>query len=329
LPFTFSSTLASEAYSCKFTKIQSLSNDFGVSCELSKVVFNQRALFDVQINKTAIEIALEVDEDYIENEFSNEIVKDLKFKASKLTKIPENVFEIFKKLENFHAPGSELRFLTSQTFKGAQNLLSLYLQNNQISKIENEVFNNLEQLQVLDLSSNQIVKVKAKAFSSLEALEDLNLSNNKISDLDDEVFENLKNLKSIGLENNHLTIIPSKLFTEMHKNLSTISLSFNEIHEISPHIFDNLKSLKFLFLTGNKCIDKSFNNYVIPGNVPIKYELAKCFSNYQKIFHSSEDNFNITKTLIDVRASKEICDYENLNLKKGLEEMEKQLLQSE
>jgi Leucine-rich repeat (LRR) protein len=277
------------------------------------------------VNKTAIETALEVDEDYIEDETSSDIVKELKFKSSKLTAIPMKVFEVFSQLEVLNAAGTELRNLLPRTFEKAENMLAIFLQNNRITKIGNEVFGDVRGLRVLDLSNNQIVKIHAKTFAELESLGDLNLSNNRISELDDETFANLRSLKSIGLESNKLTMIASNLFTKVHKSLATISMNFNQIVEVSPNVFDSLESLRFLFLSGNKCVDRSFKNHVIPNNVSIKMELSECFKKFRKVFPMSDGRFNITKALNQVQKSQEICDYEFYIFKKALEDMERQL----
>jgi hypothetical protein len=319
---TLQSTSA-ETFSCKFVKLQPTGST--LSCELFNVFFMQRKLFNLEVNKTAIETLIDVDEDYFEDETCNDVVKELKFKSSKLTTIPVKVFEVFSQLEVFNAADTELKILLPRTFEKAENLQAIYLQNNRISKIENEIFNYVRTLKILDLSNNQIVKIHAKDLAKLESLEDLNLSNNRLSELDDDIFANLRSLKSIGLESNELTMIASNLFTKVHINLATISMNFNQIDEISPNVFDTLENLRFLFLSGNKCVDRSFTNHVIPDNVSIKMELAECFKKFRKIFLMSDGKFNITKDLVQVGKSQEVCDYEFGSLKKALEEMERQL----
>lgn len=316
----------SKNYECKFSKIQNYTKeDSAVACELNNVNFNQQSNFNLLLNETAIEIAAEIDEDYVDDGKTRDFVMKLKFKDSKLASIPTLVFQTFPFLEIFDASNSEFRNFNAKTFQNATNLLELYIQNNQITKLIGYIFHDTKKLKVLDLSHNEIEKIHSKAFFSLEKLEDLNLSNNKVSSLDDDVFANLGNLKSIGLEYNQLTMIASRLFTENHKNLVTISLNFNAIEEISPHVFDNLKSLKFLMLSGNKCVDMNFKSHIIPENTSIKMELNQCLKNYRKIFPMESEKFNLTKALTRLETSNKVCEYEFTSVNESMADIQKQL----
>ena len=324
--FAFSNQVFSKNYECKFTKIQNYTmENTAVACELSNVYFNQQNNFNILLNETAIEIAAEIDEDYVEDGKTRDFVMKLKFKDSKLSSVPNFVFQIFPFLEIFDVSNTLLKNVHAKTFQNATNLLQLFMQNNQITKLDGYIFRDTKKLKILDLSYNEITKIHSKAFFALENLVDLKLSNNKISGLEDDVFADLGNLKSVGLENNHLTMIASRLFTENHKKLETISLNFNAIEEISPHVFDNLKSLRFLMLSGNKCVDLNFKRHIIPENTSIKMELNQCLKNYRKIFPTDSERFNITKALSRLETSNKVCEYEFTSVNESMADIQKQL----
>jgi Leucine-rich repeat (LRR) protein len=102
-------------------------------------------------------------------------------------------------------------------------------------------------------------------------------------------------------------MIYSTLFTKEHRKLQRISLNCNKINEISPHVFDSLEKLEFLLLSGNKCINKSFNNHVIPENASIKMELRECHKNYRKLFPTDDESFNVTNILKRMKNATENC----------------------
>lgn len=330
----FLTTIASidaKIYECIFTKLLSndanKTNEFSVSCELFNVNFHENKRFILSLNVKALENAAGTGEDYFEEDNIKEIVKELKFTSSKLSFVPNSVFETFGQLQVFNADNCELKSIHPNSFKNTGNLIKIFLQNNRIKQIISYGFVDAKNLKLLDLSNNEIVKVLSNAFAGLESLENLFLSNNKISYFDDEIFANLENLVNIELNNNQLTMIVSNLFTKVHKKLSTISLNFNEINEISPHVFDSLESLKILLLSGNKCVDISFSDRVIQENTSIKMELIECFKNYRKNFPMDDDKFNVTRVLHRLKASNEICKYEFDSVNESMSNLRKQLEQ--
>jgi Leucine-rich repeat (LRR) protein len=317
-------------YDCKFTKVEITKygevSSFAI-CELKTVNFNERTHFNLISNEQDLEVLFGLDEDYIEDDKINDEVKQLRFKSSKLSTIPNVIFWQYKKLEVFDATSTELKYINKNTFQNAGNLRSIFLQNNQMNTIIHNCFDPAENLETLDLSNNAIVKVHSEAFAALKNLQHLNLSKNKIAAFDDKFFENLHNLKWIGLEFNRLTMIASTLFTKAHQKLEGISLSFNQINEISPHIFDNLENLRFLLLTNNKCVDKAFKNHIIKDNTSIKIELNQCFKNYRKAFPQDNESFNITEILDRLGKSTTFCNYEFTSVNESMVGLQQQLEQ--
>lgn len=314
-----------KVYNCNFYKVEPGNENSSVVCELKSVKFSERNHFGLKSNKTTLEYLAGIVEDYIEDDKINDYVEQFKFKESKLSSIPNIIFQIFDKLQVFDATNTELKYINAKSFKSTENLLKMFLHNNRLTTIDNFSFSGTKKLETLDLSSNIIVKVHSRAFASLDSLIDLNLSNNKISSFDDETFQNLLNLKWLGLDHNQLTMIASTLFTKNHGNLEGISLNFNNIKEISPNVFDNLKSLRFLMLAGNKCVNKSFNNHVIQENTSIKMELNQCHKNYRKVFPLDDEKFNITMNLDRLEKSREICNYEFTSVNESVTNIHQQL----
>lgn len=319
---------------CKFTQIRNeIKNQTYISCDLKDVKFNNQSRLDVKIDGSTIKtvqnvlnISLKTDEYFVENEIKS-LVKQLKFKSSKLTMIPNVIFQEFQKMEFLYASDVDLNDINSLSFNKAENLLEAFLQNNRLKTIKSYVFVHTKKLEVLDLSANRIENIQAFAFIGLNNLKSLDLSNNKLSELDDSTFIPLVNLNAIWLNHNQLTLITSIIFTKVNQKLQKISMSHNNINEISPHLFDNLESLRFLLLNGNNCIDKSFINHVIPENASIKMELKKCHQKYRKVLPKDDEEFNIANVLKRVESATKICNDEFAILKDLQASIEDQMKQ--
>lgn len=170
---------------CKFIN----SDDGGCTCELSGVDSNA-ALFIAGKHS---------------NEFGDDDVKSVIIKKSDLTKIPEEIFQIFKNVENLSGKNSNMEKVDEKTLKICGNLKRI------------------------DLSGNKISLVGGNAFESCTNLTSINLSENKISFLPSKLFNKNLKLESIYFDRNIIQSIDpcNNVIRFQLKHLQLLSLKWN------------------------------------------------------------------------------------------------------
>lgn len=246
------------------------------------------------------------------------LVTQVKFKWSKLPRIPSKIFSKFKKLIIFDGSGIGLRHLDSMSFQGSGSLEMIFLQNNELTSLNAYCFVHSTSLTVLNLSNNKITNVQGSAFTALSKLETLTLSNNNIKLIEDSTFNSLSALKWIGLDNNLLSVVSSDLFVSTKETLKGIYLNKNKIAMISPYAFDSLNKLRFLTLSGNQCVDKDFLNHIIQENTAIKFELRQCHKEYRGHEFSEDAKYKPKWNVDRLENANKVCIYESMKIIKEL-----------
>lgn len=258
----------------------------------------------------------------------DDLVKQVKFKWSKLPLIPNQIFRKFKKLIVFDGSSIGLRNLNSLSFNGAGNLEMIFLQDNQLTSLNAYCFVHSKNLTLLNLSNNNINNIHGLAFTALNQLETLTLSKNNLKSIEDETFQSLTSLKWIGLDNNRLTVISSDMFIGMKETLKGIYLNNNIIEMISPHAFNLLLQLRFLTLSANRCVGEDFLNNVIHGNSAIKFELRRCFKEYRKDEYKEDDKYSMNISLERWEKANQACVYESMKILTELFDIQNQISNS-
>lgn len=166
---------------------------------------------------------------------SNTVLGFKIFALEYITRLPENVVNIFPKITDYEA------ILTK------------------ITKVERKHFQGLTELVFVNLMENQIETVTADAFADCKKLEFLYLNSNEIKSLTPNHFQAQPNLRYLSLEDNEIEVFPKDLFTENTK-LEQIEVGNNRLRVIDADIFDHLFAWKLIDLTSNYCIDRSFSS---------------------------------------------------------------------
>lgn len=323
--------IASEEFECNFKKDGiELKNEIHVTCELENIVFDGIDTYNIIGNRSVLLTVTGIDpeDDYVEEDRIDDFVTKIKFKSSRISKIPNLIFQKFEQLRVFDGSSIDLHNITALSFNGAANLIIILLQNNQLTAINDNSFVHTKNLKTLDLSNNKIKKISVNAFTALANLEELSLSSNNIKTLDGVVFRPLKLLRWIWLDRNHLSVIPTNSFLpKMNENLHGIYLNNNQISKISPIVFDRLPSLRFLMLNGNNCTNKNFKDHRINENASVKFEMFPCFKEYRKDKNLMKDDekFNVTKSVKRLENSIKICFNETSHIETEIVNVEKQV----
>ncbi|XP_022199062.2 toll-like receptor 6 [Nilaparvata lugens] len=101
--------------------------------------------------------------------------------------------------------GNNFGELSSHSFIGRKNLITLYANNSNIAAIYNHTFSGLKRLKILHLENNQIKELLGFELSTLEDLKELYLQNNLIHHIDNRTFMGMKKLEVLRVDGNRLT----------------------------------------------------------------------------------------------------------------------------
>lgn len=190
-----------------------------------------------------------------EKEIYTEIMYSLVISNQNISLIPYKLDETFPNLIKLVVNHSQLVRLTSESFKGLEQLQTLNITHNKITSIEENVFNDQAALEVLDLSSNEITKLPDKVFVPLVSLKQLNLSNNKIVRFYASFLLLENQIEYIDIGRNKIEFFESDILKYL-ENCNTIILSENVCvdHVYSPaKSSDMVRDLNKLYAKIYKC----------------------------------------------------------------------------
>ncbi len=136
------------------------------------------------------------------------------------------------------------------SFKGANQLRSLYVEGSSISSLPHRFFCDLNNLEHLNLPESSYTNLSAIDFTGLENVRFLNLDGNLISNLTGNWIYILKNLRYLILSDNHILDIDSMIFSQMQK-LVGVSFKSNRIEQLNASTFSSLSNLRSLSLHMN------------------------------------------------------------------------------
>lgn len=145
-------------------------------------------------------------------------------KNSRISFIPNKLFQVFPRLKRLYANenNSDLREIWQADLEGAKNLIGLYLDNNEISNLTIKNFKEAPNLINLLLSKNPIKDIEDFTFLELENLVLLELSNILIEIVTRNTFAGLHELKFLFLENHCIRIVDKGAF-ESNGNLTKLN----------------------------------------------------------------------------------------------------------
>lgn len=164
---------------------------------------------------------------YKPNRMANEKL-ELIFDNCTLDALPMSIFEHFPNIKTVYAWNIQLKTVSTEMFRYANELLTLDLSKNHIERLDAHTFSLAIRLNNLDLSKNHIESIDVNAFAHLNQLNILNLNHNKLSLIPAMALTSLVQLKAIYLSFNSIKLIPVELFAQ-NARLQTIHLNDNAI----------------------------------------------------------------------------------------------------
>jgi hypothetical protein len=137
------------------------------------------------------------------------------------------------------------------------NLVGFWLEHSDIPILRNNLFGpQLKWILFLYLDKNGIQMIEENAFAQLTNLFAIRLSHNKLKSLNINLFKNNLKIEWIFLANNQINMIERDTFRHLHK-------------------------LNNLDLSGNECIENSFESPEGKMNRKLGNSLARCYINHQ------------------------------------------------
>lgn len=154
--------------------------------------------------------------------------RELIFDNCTLNTLPLGIFEHFPHIKTVYGWNVQFKYISTEVFRNANELLTLDLSKNHIERIESNAFSLAAHLTQLDLSRNHIESIDVNAFAKLNQLHILNLNYNKLSFMPAMALVPLVQLKAIHLSFNSIKMVPVELFLQ-NLRLQTIHLNDNSI----------------------------------------------------------------------------------------------------
>ncbi len=126
--------------------------------------------------------------------------------------------------------------------------------------IKRSNFQNMENLFEIVIHRSQIEIIAEDLLWDLPNLERFQLDG-MLLDIPERLFENNAKLQEVYLASNALVSLPKNLF-KFNLDLKWVNFSDNYLNYIYID-FLRLPNIQYVFLTGNRCIDKSFNKTAV------------------------------------------------------------------
>ncbi|KAF0025172.1 hypothetical protein F2P81_022053 [Scophthalmus maximus] len=150
--------------------------------------------------------------------------------------------------------GNHFHYISSNSFPGVAQVVSLHLQRCKIVEVEGGAFSGMKGLIYLYLSENDLTSLSPDAFKGLSQLTYLHLEKNRFTSFPKEAFKLVPSLLALHLENNAITKLEPGILTGA-EGLRALYLTGNAIGQISPRALDQGNDLDTLHLGGNKLKD--------------------------------------------------------------------------
>ncbi|ORX84888.1 L domain-like protein [Anaeromyces robustus] len=266
-----------------------------------KELYINKCIFDKKINFYSLKKfkeleVLDINYNYISNEYNEDTIKEIKFEAPKSLKklyldginlSQENVKNITD-ITNLEEIYLDCHYDNSTSFNSLVNLKNLsvfnYYNNEEITEyslpknLNKFIFNggklsqnNIDAISKLtnlqELTLKMVININELNFDSLKSLKKLSNLNIQGDDSDEDKLEaipefvySLNSLKKLSLPYNNINIISDQI--KNIKNLEYLDLNNNKITNI-PKVLGNHKNMEYLDLSYNSIYDElpeSFNN---------------------------------------------------------------------
>lgn len=244
-------TLCITILQCFFVVYSSENVAVQIECDaISNTDFGRRFCFIRHLNQRTLPPNIT----YKPNSIADE-KRELIFDNCTLDTLPLSLFEHFPHIKTVYIWNIQLKFISIELFRNANELLTLDLSKNHIERLESRTFSLAVHLTHLDLSKNHIEWIHVNAFAELNQLNILNLNYNKLSLIPAMAFVPLVQLKAIHLSYNSIKMIPVELFAQ-NLRLQTIHLNDNAIEWLfGEQTFRHLSNVNEFDLHNNPIVN--------------------------------------------------------------------------
>lgn len=191
-------------------------------------------------------------------------VRAIVFERQKMTYLPMNISTPFPNLVGLRVGSSGLKFLTSGTFKGQ------------------------EELKYIEFYDNKIEDFPKNMFSNLMNLEWLTIVKCRLRNLDSDMLTGLTQLRTFSVSENIIETLGSGLFRD-NTNLKKIFFNGNDIRMVGSKLVSNLISLEEADFEGNVCTVMSFKNDSRMREMLTKEFIQRCSVDCSKAYQISRN----------------------------------------
>lgn len=211
-----------------------------VSCKFS--TFGVSYFCEIEHQTFPSEISAETFEGVHEENRSNDDVEVLKISDSTIEKLPENLGDIFKNVENLWIWNNKnLREISMESMKKFPNLLEIHAFDIGIEKIERNLFSFNKNLKEIKLGY-KIKEIESGALDSLSELSKFEVGGNQIENIPGDLFKFNKKLKFIDFFNNKTKFIGPDLLDGLNE-LIWVDFQHNPTINIVYHKEDGQEKL--------------------------------------------------------------------------------------
>lgn len=137
---------------------------------------------------------------------------------------PTSVVTLFPHAIYLGFSNNNMTRIPDNTFRGASNLLQLWITGNELTEITEFTFTGANNLKVLTLGGNKIEVVSPKAFVALPKLESVEFDSNRLTSLDPRLFVNNVDFRHLSLSANNFNEVEFELSTK-HLNHLWVDLN--------------------------------------------------------------------------------------------------------
>ncbi len=194
---------------------------------------------------------------YHANGWTDQQIYFLRFEQSKLSHIPNEVFDTFPNLKYLYASNDQLQKIGK--LRNCNSLLQFYFVNNQLKELPADSISACKNLQVINVHGNQITRLEPGLLTNFKNFKVLNMKFNKIRELEPRSLETLPTslTKEFYFNNNPLEKINSSF--DKTAKISWMSFANCNISKLPESFLDGLQgSISNLDFRNNICVNQNF-----------------------------------------------------------------------
>ena len=199
-------------------------------------------------------------------------LEDLKLSGNSITAL-DSICLNLGRLTSLDLGNNQLTSITSGTFQDCGSLKYLFLQQNMITDLSSDAFRGMDNLETLSLSGNKLIVLHDMTFSTSPSMTTLELQENNIQRLSGKPFQDLTHLLLLNLSGNSLEAINGSGTLGGLGRLQTLDISDNpKLATIHP---EALIDSGLIDLDASRCSLQSVDFLRLPGHLGGTVDLSQ------------------------------------------------------